>query len=270
VSRVASQLGAHDALVARALVAGAANASHALPEFTKASKRQVATAAANADVKKLLLPNDQFGPRHLGPSLEQVDEMCALIGVKDLNELMEQAIPAVVRRETKLESLPSGEMGEAAALVQLKEILSKNVVAKSFVGMGYHGSQVPLCILRNLTENAGWYTAYTPYQAEISQGRLESLMNFQTMVSELTGMECANASLLDEGTAAAEAMAMISRTVNSKTKKSILREQQRASTDARSDADTCRVLRHGNRSWRLEINRLLCNAETVRCNGAVP
>jgi len=187
-------------------------------DFTRVSARHAATATANADLKKLLLPNDQFAPRHLGPSLQQVQEMCALIGVKDVNELMDQAIPAAVRRETKMESLPSGEMGEAAALAQLKEMLSQNIVAKSFVGMGYHGSQVPLCILRNLTENAGWYTAYTPYQAEIAQGRLESLMNFQTMVSELTGMECANASLLDEGTAAAEAMAMISRTVNSKTK----------------------------------------------------
>jgi glycine dehydrogenase len=144
--------------------------------------------------------------------------MCEVIGVKSVDELMEQAIPASVRRETKMDSLPSGTVGEAAALAQLKEMLSENVIAKSFVGMGYHGSQVPLCILRNLTENAGWYTAYTPYQAEIAQGRLESLLNFQTMVSELTGMECANASLLDEGTAAAEAMAMISRAVNSKTK----------------------------------------------------
>jgi len=164
-----------------------------------------------------LLPNDQFAPRHLGPSLEQVKEMCSVIGVKDINDLMEKTIPDVVRRDTKMD-LPSGTMGEAACLEQLKQMLSSNVIAKNFLGMGYHGSLVPNCILRNLTENAGWYTAYTPYQAEISQGRLESLVNFQTLVSELTGMECANASLLDEGTAAAEAMAMIARTVNSKTR----------------------------------------------------
>jgi glycine dehydrogenase len=143
--------------------------------------------------------------------------MCSIIGVKDINDLMEKTIPDVVRRDTKMD-LPSGTMGEAACLEQLKQMLSSNVIAKNFLGMGYHGSLVPNVVLRNLTENAGWYTAYTPYQAEISQGRLESLVNFQTLVSELTGMECANASLLDEGTAAAEAMAMIARTVNSKTR----------------------------------------------------
>jgi len=166
------------------------------------------------------MANDQFTPRHLGPDLKQVDAMCAVIGVKDLNDLITQTIPKSVRREDGSigGTLPSGEQGEAASLAQLKELLSSNVIAKNFLGMGYHGSLVPGCVLRNLTENPGWYTAYTPYQAEIAQGRLESLVNFQTMVSELTGMECANASLLDEGTAAAEAMAMISRTVNSKTR----------------------------------------------------
>merc|ERR1719337_421076 len=100
---------------------------------------------------------------------------------------MEQTIPAAVRRETKMDALPTGYLGEAGTLAVLKEMLSKNVVATNFLGMGYHGSLVPNCVLRNLTENAGWYTAYTPYQAEISQGRLESLVNFQTLVSELTG-----------------------------------------------------------------------------------
>lgn len=163
------------------------------------------------------MATDQFAPRHLGPSLAQVEEMCKVIGVKDINHLIEQTIPAAVRRDSQM-ALPDGTAGEAACLDELKQMLSSNVIGKNFVGMGYHGNLVPLCILRNLTENAGWYTAYTPYQAEISQGRLESLMNFQTLVSELTGMECANSSLLDEGTAAAEAMAMISRAVNSKTR----------------------------------------------------
>jgi len=160
---------------------------------------------------------DGFSQRHLGPLPKDVQEMCKTIGVKDLNALMEEAIPASVRREQELD-LPDGGLGESGSLALLKDMLSKNVVAKNFIGMGYHGSHLPGPILRNLLENPGWYTAYTPYQAEISQGRLESLVNFQTLVCELTGMEVANASLLDEGTAAAEAMAMIARAVNSKSK----------------------------------------------------
>jgi len=164
------------------------------------------------------MATDLFASRHLGPSPADVQEMCKVMGVKDLDELIQQTIPASVRREATL-NLPDGTIGEAGALAMARAILSKNVIAKSFIGQGYHGSIVPGVVLRNLTENPGWYTAYTPYQAEISQGRLESLMNFQTLVTELTGMEVANASLLDEGSAAAEAMAMIARTVNSKTKK---------------------------------------------------
>jgi len=172
---------------------------------------------SGAALEKLLQPNDQFAPRHLGPDLKQVEEMCKVIGTKDIESLMDETIPESVR-QTVGDALPSGTIGEAACLEELKAMLSKNIIGKNFLGMGYHGSQVPNCVLRNLTENPGWYTAYTPYQCEIAQGRLESLMNYQTLVSELTGMECANASLLDEGTAAAEAMAMISRTVNSKTR----------------------------------------------------
>jgi glycine dehydrogenase len=171
-----------------------------------------------ASMEKLFLPNDQFAPRHLGPSEQQVAEMCAALGVKDVEELMKQTIPSKVMRDSKMDAVPDGTLGEQGSLALLKEMLSSNIIAKSFIGQGYHGSMVPNCILRNLTENPGWYTAYTPYQAEIAQGRLESLLNFQTLVSELTGMECSNSSLLDEGTAAAEAMAMIARIVNSKTK----------------------------------------------------
>jgi glycine dehydrogenase len=143
--------------------------------------------------------------------------MCSVIGVKDINHLIDETVPSVVRTDN-FPNLPADNLGEAASLEMLKKMMSENIIAKNFIGQGYHGSLVPNCVLRNLTENPGWYTAYTPYQAEIAQGRLESLVNFQTLVSELTGMECANASLLDEGTAAAEAMAMIARTVNSKTR----------------------------------------------------
>jgi glycine dehydrogenase len=183
---------------------------------TRASNKQLRCMAATSS--ELFLPNDQFAKRHLGPSPEQVADMCSMLGVKDLTQLMEETIPAAVRRETRMDGVPDGQLGEQGSLALLKDMLSKNIIAKSFIGMGYHGSMVPNCVLRNLTENPGWYTAYTPYQAEIAQGRLESLVNFQTLVSELTGMECSNSSLLDEGTAAAEAMAMIARTVNNKSK----------------------------------------------------
>mmetsp|Transcript_135888 Transcript_135888/g.271088 ORF Transcript_135888/g.271088 Transcript_135888/m.271088 type:complete len:1027 (+) Transcript_135888:65-3145(+) len=166
---------------------------------------------------ELLAPSDPFINRHLGPSPADVDAMCKVIGAKDLDELISLTIPDRVRTNIPLD-LPDARMGEAGALTLLKSIVSKNVVAKNFIGMGYHGTHVPGVIGRNLLENPGWYTAYTPYQAEISQGRLESLVNYQTLVCELTGMEIANASLLDEGTAAAEAMAMVARTVNSKAK----------------------------------------------------
>lgn len=172
---------------------------------------------APVDLKAMLVPADTFSGRHLGPSPAEVKEMCQLIGVKDITELMAQTIPDAVRREQELD-LPDGQLGEAGSLELIKSILAKNVIAKNFIGMGYNGCHVPGVVSRNLLENPGWYTAYTPYQAEISQGRLESLLNFQTLVCELTGMEVANSSLLDEGTAAAEAMAMIARTVNSKKK----------------------------------------------------
>mmetsp|Transcript_453 Transcript_453/g.1129 ORF Transcript_453/g.1129 Transcript_453/m.1129 type:complete len:1022 (+) Transcript_453:59-3124(+) len=181
---------------------------------TSATSAVHATSGGDAsDVSDLLQPTDTFINRHLGPSPAAVEEMCRIIGVKDLDELIQQTIPAEVRRDVPLD-LPDGKIGEAGALQLIKSILAKNVIAKNFIGMGYNGTIVPGTIGRNLLENPGWYTAYTPYQAEISQGRLESLVNYQTLVCELTGMEVANASLLDEGTAAAEAMAMIARTVS--------------------------------------------------------
>ncbi len=147
-----------------------------------------------------------FEQRHNGPSQEEQDSMLSYIGVDSLDELIDKTVPFNIRMQEGL-SIGVGS-SEAEFLRSLKEKASKNHVFKNYIGMGYYNTITPNVILRNIMENPGWYTQYTPYQAEIAQGRLEALLNFQTMVIDLTGMEIANASLLDEGTAAAEAMAM--------------------------------------------------------------
>ena len=147
-----------------------------------------------------------FSSRHIGPSPSEKEEMMHTIGVSTIEELIHQTVPEQIRLEQSLRI--SDAMSENDFLAHMSELASKNEVFKSFIGLGYHETITPSVILRNVLENPGWYTAYTPYQAEISQGRLEALMNFQTMVLDLTGMEIANASLLDEATAAAEAMLM--------------------------------------------------------------
>jgi glycine dehydrogenase len=150
---------------------------------------------------------DKFQHRHIGPNSKEIKAMLDVIGCKDLDELISLVIPDNINLEGNLD-LPEA-VSEYELLKELKEIASENKVFKSYIGLGYHNTIVPPVILRNIFNNPGWYTQYTPYQAEISQGRLEALLNFQTMVADLTGMEIANASLLDEGTAAAEAMIMI-------------------------------------------------------------
>ena len=147
---------------------------------------------------------DAFARRHIGPGAEDVPEMLALIGCRTLDQLIDDAIPSPIRLREPLR-LPE-PCGESGALAELRAILSRNQVARSYLGMGYSDCLTPGVIQRNILENPGWYTAYTPYQAEIAQGRLEALLNFQQMVMDLTAMEIANASLLDEATAAAEAM----------------------------------------------------------------
>ncbi len=149
----------------------------------------------------------EFSARHIGPDESETKEMLAAIGVNTLDELIDKTVPSGIRLKEKLDI---GEpLSEFEYLAELKNIANKNKVFKSYIGQGYYDTIVPSVILRNLFENPGWYTQYTPYQAEIAQGRLESLLNFQTMVSDLTALPIANASLLDEGTAAAEAMAML-------------------------------------------------------------
>ncbi len=159
-------------------------------------------------------PYDFANRRHIGPSPSEMAEMLEVIGVDSLDELIEQTIPSEIRQKTPLRL--SEAMSEAEALRYIKDIVSQNKLFTSLIGQGYYGTITPPVIQRNILENPAWYTAYTPYQPEISQGRLEALLNFQTMVSDLTGLEIANASLLDESTAAAEAMTMAKRASKSK------------------------------------------------------
>ncbi len=159
--------------------------------------------------RDLLPPADHFVKRHLGPRSQDVTDMLHAIGLSSLDELVEQAIPGAIRLDgaLKLETPRS----ESMAMEELRELAEMNEVYRSFIGMGYYDTLTPPVIQRNILENPGWYTQYTPYQPEIAQGRLEALINFQTIVTDLTGLEIANASLLDEGTAAAEAMTLCHR-----------------------------------------------------------
>ena len=152
--------------------------------------------------------------RHIGPSPTEMAEMLKVIGFKTLDDLIDATVPAAIRQQDPLDWGPA--MTERDALFHMKEVAGQNKVLTSLIGQGYYGTSTPAPILRNILENPAWYTAYTPYQPEISQGRLEALLNYQTMVSDLTGMDIANASLLDEATAAAEAMAMAHRGSRSK------------------------------------------------------
>lgn len=153
--------------------------------------------------------HDEFVQRHIGPDAQQTEAMLASLGVSSLEELIAKTVPENIR--LKGEMALDSAVTEADALTELKTIANKNRIFKSYIGMGYHDTLVPHVVLRNVLENPGWYTAYTPYQPEIAQGRLEALLNYQQMIIDLTGMEMANASVLDEGTAAAEAMAMCKR-----------------------------------------------------------
>ncbi|MGH3649819.1 MAG: aminomethyl-transferring glycine dehydrogenase subunit GcvPA, partial [Acidimicrobiia bacterium] len=153
-------------------------------------------------------PVETFADRHIGPRPADIEKMLATVGAASLDELLHETVPDSIL-DTTLD-LPEA-MSETAIVARLEEIASKNQVIPSLIGLGYHDTITPPVIQRNVLENPAWYTAYTPYQPEISQGRLEALLNFQTMVADLTGLEIANASLLDEPTAAAEAMAMARR-----------------------------------------------------------
>ena len=160
------------------------------------------------------LPYDFANRRHIGPSVSEMADMLDVVGAKDLDALIDDTLPANIRQA---EPLDFGKpLSEQELLRHMKVVAGKNKVLTSLIGQGYHGTVTPPAIQRNIFENPAWYTAYTPYQPEISQGRLEALLNFQTMVTDLTGLDIANASLLDEATACAEAMTMAKRVAKTK------------------------------------------------------
>ncbi len=166
---------------------------------------------ASAGARAALDPTDTFVRRHIGPDEDEVREMLGVLGLDSLDALVRETVPATIRLHGRLAltSIPSDrQLGEREVLDALRRLAERNQVFRSYLGMGYHDCVIPGVIQRNVLESPGWYTQYTPYQAEISQGRLEALLNFQTLVADLTGLPVANASLLDEATAAAEAMHM--------------------------------------------------------------
>ena len=158
--------------------------------------------------------HDAFIERHIGPNDGEIAQMLRVVGHDSLEAMTDAIVPGSIRSTDPL-ALPEA-VSEVEALAKIRDIADRNLVFRSFIGQGYAGTHTPNVILRNILENPAWYTAYTPYQAEISQGRMEALINFQTMCADLTGMEIANASLLDEGTAAAEAMTLAKRSAKSK------------------------------------------------------
>jgi glycine dehydrogenase len=182
--------------------------------YNSSAKDELDSSPTTADSRGTYLPLDTFARRHIGPSADSTEQMLKALDppVKSLDEFVKQVLPSDILSSTDLEieARPGGVEGytESQLLARLKTIASKNTVMRSYIGCGYAGTRVPEVIKRNVLESPGWYTSYTPYQPEISQGRLESLLNYQTLVSDLTGLPIANASLLDESTAAAEAMTL--------------------------------------------------------------
>src|SRR6185312_7979689 len=170
----------------------------------------------NAPFKPTSDAATSFVRRHIGPSPRDIDVMLQAVGSSSLSALMAETLPASIRQKTPLDL--GRALGETEALAHMRELAARNQPFTSLIGQGYSGTLLPAVIQRNILENPAWYTAYTPYQPEISQGRLEALFNFQTMICDLTGLDVANASLLDEETVAAEAMALAERAATAKSK----------------------------------------------------
>lgn len=169
--------------------------------------------------RSALSPADEFPGRHIGPSHNEQEKMLQSLGMNSLKDLIDQVVPKSLRMSEALKIPPA--LTESEALADLAALATQNSVYRSYLGMGYSNTLTPSAILRNVLENPGWYTQYTPYQAEISQGRLEAMLNFQTLITDLTGLAIANSSLLDEGTAAAEAMTLALRAAGAKTKANV-------------------------------------------------
>ena len=199
----------------------------------------------NAPFKAVDDAATSFVRRHIGPSPRDVAAMLETVGAKSLGDLMNETLPGSIRQQAPLDL--GVALSETEALAHMSELAAQNQAFTSLIGQGYSGTILPAVIQRNILENPAWYTAYTPYQPEISQGRLEALFNFQTMICDLTGLDVANASLLDEATAAAEAMALAERAAQAKVKV-VLCRSRRAPADARGAA-------HPRRTAGLESDR---------------
>src|SRR4249920_2578825 len=215
----------------------------------------------NAPLKTTAEAATDFVRRHIGPSPRDVAAMLESVGAKSLGELMGQTLPSSIRQKTPLDL--GRALSETEALSHMRGLASQNEVFTSLIGQGYSGTILPAVIQRNILENPAWYTAYTPYQPEISQGRLEALFNFQTMICDLTGLDVANASLLDEATAAAEAMALAERTSQVKTKSFFV--------DAEVHPQTLAVLRTRAEplGWSLIVGDPLADLDKADVFGAV-
>jgi glycine dehydrogenase len=197
---------------------------------------------------------DAFIARHIGPDAAEQEAMLSVLGYASRAALIDALVPANIRnKDTLALGQYSQPLPEQEALNKLKKIASKNKVLKSLIGQGYYNTLTPGVVLRNIFENPAWYTAYTPYQPEISQGRLEAILNFQQTITDLTGMGIANASMLDEGTAAAEAMTLIQRVGKSKSH-SVLRRRRRAAANPRSGRDPRQAAGHRGQAASIRPN----------------
>ena len=183
-----------------------------------------APTSASPGVEPVAAPLADFVSRHVGPDATDIEQMLSVVGQPSLDAMCDRAIPGAIRSDAPLRV--EAAVSESAVIDELRALASRNRVQTSLIGLGYYGTVTPPVVRRNVLENPAWYTAYTPYQPEISQGRLEALLNFQTVVTDLTGLDVAGSSLLDEATAAAEAMSLMRRVSKTPSEGVVLLDQQ--------------------------------------------